>query len=56
MVQQLCKFTPKRLTFVMTFMMCKLYFSKAVKIKKLLKLDQKEIRTVILEMKSVILK
>ena len=40
----------------MDFMVCKLYFNKAIKIKKLSKSDRKEARTAILEMKNVILK
>lgn len=36
-------------------MICKLQFNKAVKIKKLSKLDRKEIRTAILEIKNIII-
>lgn len=36
-------------------MICKLQFNKAVKIKKLSKLDRKEIRTAILELKNIII-
>lgn len=36
-------------------MICKLYFNKAVKIKKLSISDRKEINTAILEMKNIII-